>query len=581
MKSARWLLALALGLPPQAADTLRVGVAQMAFGPTLEDNRAGIIEWIERAAKARARVVVLPESALQHPPGTSEQAVASAIASISEAARRHQVYVLFGGWSWPAAGDRPRNWMKVIAPDGGELLHYDKVWDVHAAPVPPVFRIDGVPASVILCADRWLRAVEELPVMQGAQISFELSDNYAAEWIPELEWYWYVPRAVRNGIYVAFANSANGSAGASGVLPESGPRHGHSAIVGPDGAVVAAARGDGPELVVAEIDPARATRAGALARRDHPVLGRFWQAGLARLAGEAVPLHRFDPAASAEAELTVAAAQFAEHADPAQNAAAIRRKIADAARRGADLVVFGELALTGGRCVEAAGALETVRAAARDHRVAVAVGLPRRDGARWFNSALVIGKRGEQLASYDQLAATAPFASGGRASSMWFWLDGVPGVVTIGNESLWNEIAELAAVAGARLHVHLSRQPVPDRTALLERRQIGAVLASFQQLTVMANAAGGSAIWDDLRGREETRAVVRGLARPDTGQVQIYSPFSANLAAECDAGEALILVRRKIPGPNTYHPRQTANFHPSMRSWYEYGAALLKGAAGP
>lgn len=579
MKGARWLLTLALGLSAQAADTLRVAVAQMAFGRTLEDNRARIIEWIERAATARARVAVLPESALQYPPGTSEQAVATAIASIKKAARWRQVYVLFGGWSWPTGGDHPRNWMKVIAPDGNELLHYDKIWDRHSAPVPGLFAIDGVPASVILCADRWLRAVEELPVMQGAQISFELSDNYAAEWVSELEWYWYVPRALRNGIYVVFANSANSPAGASGVLPKSGPRHGHSAVIGPDGAVIAAARGDQPELVVADIDPARATRAGALARRDHPVLGRFWQAGLARLAGQAVPPYRFEPVASAEAELTVAAAQVAEYADPAQNAAAMRRKIAEAARQGADLVAFGELALTGGRCVEAAVAFEAVRAAARDHGVAVAVGLPHREGARWFNSAVVIGKRGELLASYDQLAA-APFAAGERVSSMWFSLDGVAGVVTIGRDGLWNEIAELAAVAGARLHLHLSREPVPDRRAVLRRRQLGAVLASFQTLTVTANALGASAIWDDLRGREETRAVVRGLARPDTGRVQVYSPFSANLIAEAGVGEALIVVRRRIPGPNAHHPRQTANFHPFMRSWYEYGAALLRDAAG-
>ena len=114
-----------------------------------------------------------------------------------------------------------------------------------------------MPAGAIICADRWLRGVEELPIQQGAQISIELSNNFASEWVPALEWYWYVPRALRNNVWVIFANSASG-AGKSG--------HGHSAIIAPDGRIVASVADDRETMIVADIDPALATRAEALAR---------------------------------------------------------------------------------------------------------------------------------------------------------------------------------------------------------------------------------------------------------------------------------------------------------------------------
>jgi hypothetical protein len=163
---------------------------------------------------------------------------------------------------------------------------------------------------------------------------------------------------------------------------------------------------------------------------------------------------------------------------------------------------------------------------------------------------------------------------------MWFELKGVPAVVTVGRDALWNEIAELAAVAGARLHVNIAREAIPGPAAALRRRQIGAALASFSTFTVMANAGGYSAIRDDLSAREETRAVLRGLPRPDTGPVKIYSAFSANLAVEAEAGPALISATRRIPGGNPHYPQRTANFHPAVGPWYLRGARILTAAAG-
>jgi hypothetical protein len=96
--------------------------------------------------------------------------------------------------------------------------------------------------------------------------------------------------------------------------------------------------------------------------------------------------------------------------------------------------------------------------------------------------------------------------------------------------------------------------------------------------TVMANAGGYSAIWDDLRASEETRAEVRDLPRPSPGALLVFSAFSANLVAEAKAGPALISATRHVPGRNTYYPQRTGRYHPSMAHWYLFGGQLLAGA---
>ena len=81
-------------------------------------------------------------------------------------------------------------------------------------------------------------------------------------------------------------------------------------------------------------------------------------------------------------------------------------------------------------------------------------------------------------------------------------------------------------------------------------------------------------LWDDLRGREEARAEVKGTPRPDPGVVAVYSPFSANLVSRGAAGE-LIVATRRVSATNPHHPARTANMNPQMKPWYELGAQLI------
>jgi predicted amidohydrolase len=581
MTRAAVLLVLLSSLSAAAADgsSLRVAVVQMTLGVSLTTNRDRIVNWISRAAEQGARVAVFPEGALSSRAEGPDGEVAEAVHAIGSAARTHKVYVLFGGWTWSERHRRNTNWMKVIAPDGNELLHYDKLWEVHDASTPGLFSLDGVPASAIICSDRWLRAVEDLAVHRGAQISFELSNNFDSEWVPDLEWYWYVPRALRNSVYVVVANTSNRTPGKPEPGADPRPRHGHSAVIAPDGTLLAAAADDLERMLVTDLDLSRADRSEALARGANTAIGPFWKSGLDLIGGRSLRVPSFVQKDSAATDLTVAAAQIEPSKDISRNVAAVVASLTEAARRNVDLVVFPELVLTGGVLDDAEHRLGTISEAARANEVAAVVGLPRRVGNEWRNAAVVFGPDGKVLTTYDQIAAREPFSAGERIAVMWFSVKGVPGVVTIGREALWNEIAELAAVAGARLHVNLSREPIVDSDAALRRRQVGAALSSFMTLNVMANEGGYSAIWEDLTGREETRAAVRQLPPPRLASTRVFSAFSANLAAEAGDGPALITARVRIPGRNVYHPQRTANFHPAMDAWYKRGAEIITGVS--
>ena len=129
-------------------------------------------------------------------------------------------------------------------------------------------------------------------------------------------------------------------------------------------------------------------------------------------------------------------------------------------------------------------------------------------------------------------------------------------------------------MAGAQVHVHLDHDPANDPEASLRRLQVWSNMASFQTFTATVNVVG-SAIWDDLRDAEERRAEVRGLPRPETGPVEVYSPFSANLVVRAGHTPQLITATRHIGPLNRYHPSRTSNFNPQMDAWYRFGAAII------
>ena len=199
--------------------------------------------------------------------------------------------------------------------------------------------------------------------------------------------------------------------------------------------------------------------------------------------------------------------------------------------------------------------------------------MPSPDPSGRHDSAVVLGPDGALLTRYDGLVARRrrPFEPGASAAAMWFEVRGVPAVVTVGGDVLWNEIAELAAIGGAQIHCHLANDAgrVGSEADRLRRDQLWVNLASYRTLTVTANAArppagqggGGSAIWTDV-GR-----FARGRGK---------GPYSAVPVARAGDAEELIVATLDVPASNAHPELITAMVDRRMEGWLHAGARALR-----
>ena len=570
----REMLAAAAAALATAKDTAwKIGIAQISLSDRLEENQKKIVAYIRKAAAEQCRVVVFPEGSLCAEPAAEAPEIKRSLAEIRAAATAAKIYVLLGGKSIALGEKVSRNWMVAVEPAGKQILRYDKLYDNPRARAPGVFSMDGWGCSAIICADRWLRAIEDLPVFDGARVTFELSNNYDSEWVPELGWYWYVPRAIRNGAYVVLANTCGGG------------KHGHSAVIAPDGSMVAASENE-ERLLAVTIDPAQASRKESLRRVDHPILNKFWEAGKGALQSGAPPPEKFEPLVAPEVDVRLSIAQMSCNSGVEANVARMAKLIAEAARGGADVVGFPELAVTGSSESEVKGAdartlaqaLRRIQQAARESHVCVVFGMPHIEKNRLTNAAFVLGPDGSLLTRCDQLAVNRPklFQPGEQASTMWFRVKGVPAVVTIGHDGLWSEIAELTALAGAHLHVHITNEAGSGRDQSLRRMQIWANLASWGTFTATVNAAspagGGSAIWEDLHRKDETALAKVDRAPEGHEKMAVYSPFSANCLSRAGENERILSAVERM-NLKTLHHSMSKN--PQMAAWYTLGAQIL------
>jgi predicted amidohydrolase len=575
-------------LPP-VPPSLTVGVVQQAREPQLDANRDKIVRFVAQARERGCRLVIFPEDALGSPAGTPDDEMDKAVDAIREAARSHGVYVVFcAPFVIPGfAPERRGHCLRVVGPDGRILLRFNKlICDLPSSDprrAPGVFHVDGVPCSAMICADRWLRGFEELPVTLGAKILIDCSANARKEWIPEFAWYLPVTRALRNNVFAIFCNMGEHPQG----MDE--PRHGHSAIVHPDGALAAAANDAGDQMLVAPLDLSQAHGAEARRRHNHPVFKPYWDLGRRILQGEKADIALPEPYVAPQVEITIAAAQMACSRDVTVNLESMARLIGAAAGRRADLVAFPELAVTGAMTNDVTGAdatvlreaLTRIQAEAQRHRITVVFGMPHVQGATRTNSAFVVGPEGTVLTRYDQMVVDRRdlfTEEGSHAQSMWFRVKGVPGIVTLGSDARWNEIGELAAVRGAQLLLNLSCGQEGSEAATLRRTQFWVQLASFGTFSATVNAAaapdlarrsapadGGSAIWEDFNGHRK---------KPG-GDVEVFSQYSACRVVAAGRQETILYATRMIPKVNPHFPRLVARRYPHLEPWYHLGARII------
>lgn len=591
--SARPVWAQGGPVPPAARSvrpSLTVGVVQQAREPELAANRDKIVRFIGQAKARGCRLVVFPEDALGCPVGTPNADIEKAVDAIRDAVRSNDVYAIFC-LAFPIPGlapDRRGQCLRVIAPDGRSLLGFNKLIcnlppsDPRRA--PGVFHVDGIPCCAMICADRWLRGFEELPVTLGAKILIDCSANARKEWIGEFAWYLPVTRALRNSVFSIFCNMGEHPQG----MDE--PRHGHSAIIHPDGTFAAAADDAGDQMLVTTLDLSQAHGTEARRRHNHPVFKPYWDLGRRLLQGEKANLALPEPYAAPQVEITLAAAQMACSRDIPANLECMARLVGEAGAHRADIVVFPELAVTGAQAQDVSGAdatvlrgvLARIQAQAERHRITVVFGMPHLEGAGRRNSAFVVGPDGSVLTRYDQMVVERRdlFEEGADAKSMWFRVKGVPAIVTIGSDARWNEIGELAAVRGAQLLFNLAYDEDVSEAAALRRTQFWVQLASFCTFSATVNAAGasdlarpsapaggGSAIWEDFDGHRK---------KPG-GEVEVFSQYSACRVVSAGRQEQILYTRRTMPKQNTYFRRLIFGRYPHLEPWYHLGARIVAG----
>ncbi|MGQ9574384.1 MAG: carbon-nitrogen hydrolase family protein [Thermoguttaceae bacterium] len=500
----------------EEAKNLSIGVVQFGLESTLEQNSTKVVRLIRQAAATGARLVVFPEGALAAPHGTGPAEHARALEAVRRAAEQNKVYVAVGTQFVPADRAKTHNQLHVFDPQGNTLLVYDKVWYARTHDVPKMVSIHGVPCSFILCADRWSRPVEALPPVLGAKIVIECSANFDTEWLPALEWYWYIPRALRNTTFVVLANTAPDNR-----LPGGSYGHGHSVVIDPTGKILAAAGGERDTIIRADLDLSKATRAMAIRRSRHPLFRAWWQMGEAIYNGKDFSAPDVPSLVSSAHSVKCGFAHMSLSPSIYQNVQTIADHLKQAASTKVDLVVFPELALTGPREEDVkkadaqtlAAALETVRQTVKRYKLTAVVGAPSFVNGKRRNSAYTIGPDGSILTRYDQIVVGRPnlFQGGMSTKAMWFQVNGVWAHLTIGDDALWTEMAELAALRGARLHCHLTTRHNMTPAEALLHDQIMANLASFRTLTVVGSplrsgAESGHArfvrsaagVWDDL-----------------------------------------------------------------------------------
>ncbi len=551
------------------ADRLTLGIAQMAIEPTLRQNLAKMGMMIRQAKLKQCRVVFFPEAALTCSPETPKIEIVLGLQAIADHARKNGVYVAFGYLDRLSDDDRLFNAVKVFDPQGKEILHYEKMWDVKKGASPILFEMDDVLFGAIICADRWLRGVEDGPAFEGAKVLVEFSNNFADEWLPDQEWFWYRPRAVRNGVFSVFVNTAQFEDYCNHAHLVDG--HGHSAVFAPDGQCVSALASEVDHLLVCDIDPTCVMGEGVRQRKAHPLIGRFWADDFEYQKNDG----KWQGLLSQEKTLTFAAVQMQCYEDVDGNMALMRAQMGTAVKQGADVIVFPELAVTGAldKDVETADeislemALDMLCASAKSLGICVVFGMPFFEAGKRYNGVFVVGADGRVLTRHAQVVVDRPhlFAQGEVLKTMWFDLYGVPVAILLGmKEVLWSEMAEMAALRGAQVIMHLCH----DGGDPLFRRQLWANIASFGTLTVTVNAAstpanGGSAIWEDYRRHKKKAPYSR-------------APYSAVRVAEAYAGEELLYTTQTMRAKNP-HMQRVVERDPDRQGWYEGGGMLIGG----
>ena len=205
--------------------------------------------------------------------------ITTAAEQVAEACRQIGVYGIVGT-AW-REGEKLFNSALIIAPTGKVIERYDKIQLAERWPQAgdhlSVFKVDGVPCSVIICHDERYPELVRLPVLAGAKVVFYVSHESGLRDEHKLNPYraQIQARAVENNVYVVQANApAN---------PDTSGSHGQSRIIAPDGNILHEASIFGEDVLMATLDLRKATRDNARKSLERGPFRDWWQEGLRRV----------------------------------------------------------------------------------------------------------------------------------------------------------------------------------------------------------------------------------------------------------------------------------------------------------
>jgi len=275
---------VAVASPPakeSAPASLRVAAVQMRSKPDLDANVKHTVELLEQCSADKADVAVFPECNVSgyfddYVKKLTAKQLAKAEDDLCRACKRVAVWAVVG---MPVRQDGKLYNSAVVIDSAGKVRErYHKVQLAEAWPDPgdhlSVFKVKGVPCSIIICHDERYPELVRLPVLAGARVIFYLSHES-----PITQEHKLVPyraqiqaRAVENSVFVAHANApANADATGS---------HGQSRLIDPDGNVIKEASMFAEEVVTATLDLKRAHAGNAKRSVSRGPLGGWWKEGV-------------------------------------------------------------------------------------------------------------------------------------------------------------------------------------------------------------------------------------------------------------------------------------------------------------
>jgi predicted amidohydrolase len=259
----------------------------MKFRSTIRENVERIVEVIHSAARDGADAILFPECAITGYRCEFEvlkhSSVMEGCAAVGRAAREARCNVLAG--SPTVRRGKWFNSLLVFDRRGRQVFHYSKIHLTagDARFFTPgnslaFFRLDGVPATAIICHERRFPELVRLPVMMGAQIVFHANAGLDSAQVSATKHRGrdgIAVRAFENQVYYVFANSV-------GQQGRSLWSAGDSKIVGPDSRVLALANNRSETVIQAEFDLTQAGRKYAREALTHPIFLRHaWRRTLA------------------------------------------------------------------------------------------------------------------------------------------------------------------------------------------------------------------------------------------------------------------------------------------------------------